>query len=133
MFPDSQPRDQSKIYCTTPGCSGWVWNSRKRIAHCKLCMAPINWQASSNAKGGQAGKGKAGGAVGKGKGHNHPMGLGGPQMWSWPYFDPAMQYAAMFPPPFWQKGAAAKGKGKSGAEKGGGAAAPPWRQEPPSS
>ena len=113
MF-DYQPRlggatgGDTKIFCTTPGCSGWIWSSRRKVSHCRQCMAPIDWTSVS--KGGPAGhKGQAKSTSGKGA---HQQFLGGVPQDGWPPLVSGSQYSQfgwMPPVGFWSKG-----KGKFG-------------------
>ncbi len=126
----STPKGQGKLFCTTPGCEGWIWNTRRKTTHCKICLAPIDWSADGN-PGGQAtvgkgkGKGKAG-AINPGlshPGHGHP---GAVLQGFWPPLvsGPGMHYPAPWQhPPSWPKG--------KGAQHHRGGSRPPWEYPPP--
>ena len=123
MFAYQQPvqlggESQGKVFCTTPGCIGWVWNTRTRVSHCRLCSEPIDWSGvvkPSDAKGTKKGYGKS--SIFSGKGGlsrtSHAQG-GGMSYDGWPPLGkgPAVQfpYGMYYVPP--QKGAWSKARTK---------------------
>ena len=107
----------NKIFCSTYGCPGWVWASR-RVQHCTYCQVPFLPVRSpaGAAKGGKGrsgpdakGAGKYGGCLGKGlppgqyqrappvlwpSGYPSPVAM--PLQQYQQYYDPG-QYAQQFP------------------------------------
>ena len=59
--PPVQGRDEPRVYCTTPGCPGWVYASRSGV-QCIHCGVFLPWQQDQT----KGGKGSRGGKKGKG-------------------------------------------------------------------
>ena len=102
------------LFCSTPGCPGWVWSSR-RAQTCKYCSVrfPSPYPTPPVLKGTGKGKGKGGKGGGKGgQGVHLPYAPGQyqahPPVWTqsvpahWSYCPPAyqhpVQYAQHYPP-----------------------------------
>ncbi len=108
---------QGKVFCTTPGCPGWVWNNRKKVSHCHLCSEPIDWTGVHGVTGNQKGFGKSLKGKGKAKGvvpSQYTQGGFLPE--GWPQLSPGPMYQYGWYPPLlphgaWSKGGP-KGRGK---------------------